>query len=1678
MSDNPYTVIVGRMGAAPKPSPAPTAVPTPQAVTPVEQATPAAPEPPNPYSAIVRGLTEPPPAKLVLDSAGRTDADKFAQARKLGIEFGIPAEVVERNLEEIQARKKVLDGDAALESAPATKGWLQSDPENAKLSHDQISTMAGFEDVVRQMADADASGPGTVTAVDVARSVPAGAVKGVGSIAGLATAGASVRGLRDRALAGVARAAGLETLAKMLEDPKLRELREQETKAVEGVGAAVKGFGESIGPTNKNFLTDVGEGVGQVGMQITALLMTGGLGGGAILFGQGADQVAADVKKAGAEGTAGGDLGILAGGATTALIEKYGLGVLMKKLPENVQSKIFRVLLGAGTEGATEILEDVANNVTALALYDHERVLFGDDTLYQGGVGAAVGALVSAAIPGRRAIKRREHLTKVIEDVQGSPLAQRAPDKAIEHAAAVLDTNNVDIYVSGVRLAEEAGPERLTELGLDRSVEQAIERGGDVRLTNEQFAKLAQEGVAGNLVDDVRVGEGAMTAAEAKTVPDEEAQKRANERDAEAMAEAEKAAPAAPAEGAEWKANQWQRRQLIAAGFGKEEIEGMSQQDVLDLVGEKPPSPDRWHAEAHEPVALAEDQLGLKAMFATAEEAGMTDQQYASYLAALEEAGDGARKRATERAIKRQQKQITTEWQAEREVVRQQTEESVRQLPIYSALDGLNVDRLDAGAIVEIMGQESILEILPKSNGRQIFQRKGGIHPDIYAEMYGFEDGRTMIDEMMAALPIKEKIEAETDRKMAEQHGAILNKQRDLQEALEDLHEDKEYLKVLTSELKALQGETKKGGALDPALFRATASAGLAQQQIRDINPKLFLDEEARKGKLAGKLIRGKGKVGGEKLGGTNRSAAAKAKFEQILNFEYARQAFDVRRQVETQRKHLADLADPSKAIPGIDAGHRDRLIELLSGYDFSKGFVRAPAGLRETVHYGNMSLGAFASLHRQAKVIETEGRKWRSLVINGKTMDFEEAKAQLIERLSTLPELPRMKREAAGDKTLFDRARSVLASAQAALSKVELVVKKLDGGELAGPWHKAVFQPLVDAQTMKLDLYQEALTPIIEGAKGLPEAVGKKLDFKIPNVSLGGRKVSYAEALMVALNSGNASNSEKMIEGSQYIPDHQKWTPEEVQAALDALPPEAAAWVQGVFDRFEKIRPMVEGVYRGVHGISPARIESRKFKVGGVEVKGGYFPLAYDQRATAPLKESSSEALNMMLHPGDRAGVFSGMTKAREESYAAPVSLEFSGLAHAIERHLHFVSHFEAFNNTRKLLEDRSISAALTARVGPEYRDELHRWLDAVATNNADFKTSQGANRVTQFIRTNITVAVLGLSYSTLASQTLGLSTSIAVLGAGPGGKFSAREGGKWMAVGLDRYAADMRGSVEMAKELSGEMRHRLGNADREQAEALRQTAEGRNVYMLAQRASLKTIGGMQFYTIDMPTWIGAFNQGLSRDMSERDAANYADAAVRTSQGSGHLKDQAALQRQKGLTQFLTMFSTFTTLLYGLVSETVGSAVANPKRLPSTISRLTFLLVVAAAGEALIRQDFPDEDEDDAAKLAKWGLKSLVLGIKSTPVVGQMVAGEIEGFKGAQMSPVQGIPRKTAEALKAMAKIVEEQDVELKDARKVLDAVGLAVGLPGTAQIVRVLKAIEEESDNPYDYLVTPKKN
>lgn len=1613
-------------------------------------------------------------SKPEIDSVSRnTDPDAYAKARKLGQNYGIPTEVAERSLDDLTRRQANDETEFWLAQSGATQDWISRSPDNLKLASDSVKQLSLLDQAVNVLGRAPLAGAGQFLG-----SVPSGAAAGIDALA-RSTA---------RPVQAALRAIGLPDVADALLAPITPEEIDP-LKGLAALGATIKRGAERVGVPEgeKNLATDVGEGLGQVAAQITAMIITGGAIGTTSLLAQGADQAAERVAKAGVAGTPEGDTAVLAGGAITGLTERYGLDLLLKRIPENVRSKVFQILAGASTEAVQEISENVLNNLTAIALYDPEGQILGDNTLYEGGVGGIVGAIVSAVLPGRQAIRVRKDLEKLQEDIPKTPLAQRDPAAAAEHFGAVAEAAGFNVYVPAQRLAEELTPAQIVEFGFEDRLQAALDRGGDVKLTGAQFADLAQEGIGQKLLDDMRVGEGAMTAAEAKRVVDEASEQRAQERDAEAMAQAERDAAAleaqktdaAPAEEPEWKASAWQRRQLVAAGFGKEEIDGMSQKDVLDLVGEKPPSPTKWTNQADEPVELAEREMGFQAMFATAAEAGMTEPQYASYLEAIAVAQEGARNRAEARAIKRQQKTLTEEWKAEREVVRQQVDQSMRQRPVYSALDALGVDRLNAEAIVEIMGgQESILDMLPKSAGRQIFQRKGGIDPDVLAEQHGFDTGREMLEAIFNVVPIKEAIDAETDRRMAEKHGAILDKQRDLQEALEDLHND-DQVKVLTFELAAMR-RAKSKGELSPALFRQTAALGLAKLQINEINPKLFLDEEVRKGKLAGKLIRGKGKLDGQQLRGPNRDAAAQAKFQQILNFEYARQAFAARRQIDRQRKELERLTDPSVKIPSIDADFRDKILEMALGYDFSTSRPRG-AGITGDIHYSDMSLNAFNQLYESIKALEKQGRDERELVISGQKRDREAVVNEMVEQANKLPDLGRVTRKATGNETIFDNARSTLSALSTWVAKIELVLRKLDGGAVTGPWHNAIFKPLADAQTAELDLNEKVMKGLVEGVAGLPKSTVKKLGRKefIPSL---GRKMTTSQLLMVALNAGNASNFEKMVEGSARKAEEDggvtpKWTANGVREALAKLGPEEAKWVQSVWDAFESIRPRVEEVYRSIHGISPERILPQEIEIGGVKVKGGYFPMIYDTAAQPAPQPGKQKAADVLLNPLEKASVFSGMTKARVDDYAAPVSLDFTQLAHALRAPIHFITHYDAYRSIDKLLSDRKVNAAIVAKLGPETRDEFRRWAEAIATNNADRHNSGKVNAFFQEVRTNLTTAVLGLSWTTGVAQVFGLSTSVAALGQKQDGSFSSKDGVKWAMVGLDRYLAEPHEAVKHATALSGEMRHRLGNSDRDLSQTLGVLSGKVSTYRIIQRASLKAIGGIQFYTVDMPTWLGGFNKALSLGMDERAAVEYADTVLRTSQASGHTKDLAAIQRQKGLTQLLTMFTTYTTLLYGLLGQSF-SGTSKPDKVASGISRLVWLLAIPAVADAFLRQESPPDDEDEQAKMAWWGLKTALYGIKSTPLVGQIAGSVGEGYR-ATLSPVENLlGTKVPQAIKAAYKMLQDEDeLTLENSRKVVDAVGLAIGAPGTTQLVRVLKALENEDANPYDYLVTPKK-
>lgn len=977
--------------------------------------------------------------------------------------------------------------------------------------------------------------------------------------------------------------------------------------------------------------------------------------------------------------------------------------------------------------------------------------------------------------------------------------------------------------------------------------------------------------------------------------------------------------------------------------------------------------------------------------------------------------------------------------------------------------------------------------------------RDGGVNPEIVAEALGFTDAFEIIIAMATAEPVNTVVDQETDAQMARDHGDILDAENALRSAIHALHNDSQA-DIIAMEYNQMR-EQAGLGRISAKLLRRAADTMIRRYQVKNITPSQFLMAERKWGREAARLLR-KG----------DRAGAANAKFKQLLNFEMFRMASDVRQGISKDLKHFRKYSNDRAKFPSVDASFVDAIKTVLANYSLRPPMTdRAKQSLlaqmqakaddtygttlaipkkilheENSTNYRELTYGNFSEVMDTVKTLEKQGRDAKTITRNGKQIAIDEAKAAMLEASSNIEPIARAKNqetrtssnrltEATSYKSWddfnssLDGIRQTLAQLDVLVLKPEFILQMMDNGEIAGPWFQTLMQPFVDAHASKSDLTRTLIAPIIKNLQNLPKITGEKLAARV-NVPELNWKARRSEILMVALNTGNQSNLDKMVKSRP------GWTLEGVQAAVDNLTVEEWNWVQSVWDTYETMWPFVESIARDELGRSPEKIEPIEFTTAnGVKMKGGYIPMLYDYNAiNSDIKtkgKDGGEVFNRHL----RATVYNGMTEARVEDYSAPILLDAGALSNALGQVTHYITHYQAVKDSRKILNDPAIIKEVQTKLGPEYYDELVTWTDALANNNAappQEKSFRALNAFLNELRTNYTVATLGISWTTGASQLLGHFNTVESLGLNSDGTFSLTEGGKWWGVGVSKMFSIE--SVNQAFALSKELRFRVDNVDQAIAEARRNVSGKSSAYRHMQHAALGVIGRIQLHTVDVPTWIGAFNKGLSLGKSEIDATAYADSIVRTSQASGQLKDLSAFQRSNSaLVKSAAMFMTYFTLLYNLQRRAAGDLTRAPSRkLLGGMTRFMLLLVLPALGGAYISGEPPEEDD---SLLAWAGTHVASYGLTTFPLLGNMASSMIKGYD-PRVTALEGLPHQLASALDGSLDILWG-DGDAEDVADIFGGFGRLVGLPGASQAARFFNAIDQDGD-VYDYFVGPRKD
>jgi hypothetical protein len=1140
-----------------------------------------------------------------------------------------------------------------------------------------------------------------------------------------------------------------------------------------------------------------------------------------------------------------------------------------------------------------------------------------------------------------------------------------------------------------------------------------------------------------------------------------------------------------------------------------------------------------------EEIEAANGQFEMAALFDDASQAGMSKEEFSNYHKGVEEGRNQSKANQLAKHMRQMRTEKTVLWEEQREAMRPEVTSEIANQRAFKLVfgitqggladgstlqDGERIPRINGTVLKALMEEEGLsLKDLPRVGGKAIYSmstKEGETSdPGAAAAAYGYDDVITMIAELTELNSFPDAVNVAIDERMKKEHGSIDDTGD--QEAIASIHGD-HIAKVMAAELQALRTSEP---AFKPAFIRQYAADKISNMKTGEIKHHLFTAAERRHAKLAKQAIKS-----GDK------ATAYKHQFQRLVNHRLAEASLKARSDIDKKQTYLKKFGNKKKKFESVAPGYISTIRTIIEATDFRtpiserarlkaelqaiNAFVEKaknndgavlemPAWLVERdalTNVRDMTYQEFLEMHESVSSLERQGKLAKKIRSGMEYRDRQEVIGEMIETLSGR-DVTRVNKindqwadKPEGMSAIYASGLELLAVADAQLLKVEFLLEALDGKPL-GPWHQALYQPFAAAAVARNELSATASKLIADGFKSLPKAIRQNMGRRVDVGGLGtpGMKMTRGQLIMLALNTGNESNLDKVIRG--FGGDKKSnvrgagWNINEdlISKALDQLSAEEWKFIQSIWDHAEILWPDVARIYEAENGVAPERVEPRVIKTKHGDFSGGYFPLQYDHRRPYDASSSRMEqknALEMMQSSVGRASVNSSMTKGRT-GYAAPIKLDIEDLARTFDNSIHFITHYDAVRNAKKIITDPDLRFELENVVGKEYAKELDNWVAALANNNQPASPANFVERTGNWLMKNTTMAVLGASYTTLAAQSLGLTVGLDALVADQKtyGPIEITVAAADLAYGLSLSLSPAH--YKSVMQASPFMRFRRENYDREVKQVLK-ASKGRIVGSLTtikERTitewGMQAIAEAQFFSVDLPVWTASYNRALRADPGdERGAIAYADRTVRRSQSSGDLIDLSAVQRQGKLTKLFTMFYTFFSALYAILRGVGGDLMKNASTSPaSAISRAAtrafVLLTLQAVGTGLIRGELPDlepEDEDAEGLLGYLAKETALSALGTVPFVRDLSTGALKGY-GYSMSPAGIFGDAFVKSVAAVDKLTTEGFIEdaeytalVRQLKPLILLGGTLTGVP-SVQINRSLDGAAAYFDESYGW-------
>lgn len=1081
-------------------------------------------------------------------------------------------------------------------------------------------------------------------------------------------------------------------------------------------------------------------------------------------------------------------------------------------------------------------------------------------------------------------------------------------------------------------------------------------------------------------------------------------------------------------------------------------------------------------------------------------------------------------------------KQLQKEASDLRKVMVERVRAEVARIPVYNAINWLKkgeaydiegnemaagvkgAHRLSTEALAQ-MYPETMLS-RPDLTKLRGMTAKDGIHPDMLADVLGFQSGDALVRSIIDAEPMASVVEGITDQRMLEEHGELATA-RAIEAAANEAIHNEARARLLASELKAQQdalnpredtGRVNARGARITvnALTEAAKQFALNlvnRRKVKDLRRATWQHRtaETRAGKDWEKATR---------AGDT--AAAVEAKRAQMLNNYVVKGLQEAQAEIRKMMEFFRRVEKGNnEAIvkAGRDPDVVNAMRAMLAAYGFmprrEKGALEylesvknndpamyavinesVMAALANARPMTELTIEELRGLHTELQAMWYVARNSRFMEVAGEKIEIDEAAERLVSRMEDVgvPETIPGEKGAITDS----QERGIkLRFAKAILSRAEQWAERMDGA-YGGPFLSLVFQPIKDAadkyRAARVD-YREKFTALVKAVapylpKGAIEA--PELGYTFGNA----RDSGAAELLHAILHTGNTSNKRKLLLGRGWATENedgtlntQRWDAfVNRMIAEGKLRKEHYDFAQGVWDLLEAMKPLAQETHRRVFGRYFAEVTADKVETPFGNYRGGYVPAQTDARlvSDAKLRELMEGENESMAYAFPAAP--SGFTKSRVE-YNKPLILDLRVLAQHMDKVLLFSYMQAPVTDVRRLLTRKNVSYALD-RIDPgAYEGMLIPWLNRSAKQIVETPVV-GDRKLSRFLSGARSRAGMSLMFANLSNTVQQLTGfSLAAVKVKPSLLLSS----------MGAFTRDPKAFKAQVVEASIYMKDRMLNETSAMNDAIDEIMVDPTMLELGQQWTQRHAYFLQAAVDSVMSpivWTAAYNQAIGQKMTNDQAIRFADGVVRQTQGSTLPEDISRFETGPGYARLFTQFVSYFNMMAN-TNATAIKQIVDDVGLRKGAGRLVYVALVGmlvniwvAEAIATAFRGGPEDPDDDGylddwlAAVFGWGtLRGMVAQVPILGQAAQLVVGRFTDKPSDDkfsLSPAVSLIESSAGAPASVYKAIAEDGSAMRAVRDVAAAATLITGLPvyAAARPVSYVTGVAEGKIVPTDTL------